>query len=126
MFEKYRKVISKPKTKTFQTNIQKWCEQECESMRFKDIWLFLRSLSCRKLREACKKTSRYISSKSELVVPSCCQQTRTVVRFIDPQVQLITPPVNKVMFFEHMGRGCLGFGQNLVDILPTSLPELPT
>ena len=24
-----------------------------------------------------------------------------------------------------MGRGCLGFGRNLEEILPTSLPELP-
>ncbi len=43
----------------------------------------------------------------------------------NPQVQLITPPVNEVLFFERMGRGCLGFGRNLGEILPTSLPELP-
>ena len=42
-----------------------------------------------------------------------------------PLKGLITPPVNKVMYFERMGRGCLGFGRNLVGILPTSLPELP-
>ena len=43
----------------------------------------------------------------------------------NPQVQLITPPVNKLLFFERIGRGDLGFGRNLVEILPTSLPELP-
>ena len=29
------------------------------------------------------------------------------------------------IMFESMGRGFLGFGQNLGEILPTSLPELP-
>ena len=43
----------------------------------------------------------------------------------NPQVQLITPPVNKVLLFERIGRGCLGFARNLVEILPISLPELP-
>ena len=46
------------------------------------------------------------------------------LKFLNPQVQLITPPVNKVQFFERMGRGRHGFGRNLVEILPTSLPEL--
>ena len=45
---------------------------------------------------------------------------------LNPQVQLITPSVNKVQFVERMGRGCLGFGRNLGEVLPTSLPELLT